>query len=448
MRRKIALAVLSLGILAAPAFAETDVLATMDALVQCAKVGIEPSEVIPKLAGDDVAESGVMVIELETLRAAYWIQHPDAVQASVDELIGGYGIDWTPAYFRSGRMSVDEEVVVATGILSESARSQIADRLHGAGVDTLDTSQALGWVVLFRDLVPEYLRSREVMVRLTDGETIGWPHLPVEGDLNIPSFTWRLTLKNGADNPVIAEWPVVVGKTTTRTPRTSGTVYCTIIHHYPSWTDPETGKYVSPGAWNPLGIWKLMPTEPKKVIWYYHGTNQPKLLNREYRAFSHGCIRNRNENIAALALFMLTRNAGEKLATGQLSGKLHFYGEKKNRQIALFDSVPATNRYHCLEVRKDAITGEPTLFAYPDVYWLRTDDGVTHRTVSEDFLAEQLKAVGIDPAGVDPSRISTLMTQLRATKSAAKYSLTQLTWMLEPSAAPAPALAEGEKTVP
>ncbi len=410
-------------------YASPEVWKDLDGLVHCQNVGVAPEQIYPQLAGDEVQETGVMAIPLETLRKAYWVEHPNATQVTVHELLADFGVTWVPVYFRPARWSTDEETVIATGILSETQVAMVADRVNQLSLKS-SSSEALGTVVLFRDLVPDHLRTREVLIRLTDGEVLGWPHLAVSGDLNIPAFTWRLTLESGPNRPLLAEWPVVVGKTTTKTPRTVGLVYCTMLHHYPPWTDPETKKYVGPGKHNPLGIWKLMPTEPKKVIWYYHGTNQPKLLNRTYRAFSHGCIRNRNENIAHLALFMLTRNSGVQLPTGQLAGNLDVYGETRTRLVPLFASVPAANRYHCLDVVQNTVTGEAELAAYPDVYWFRSDDGKTHRTVNSDYLSEKLTALGFDTAKLAPTDVAVFAKQLSAIKQAVRYPVSQLKLIL------------------
>lgn len=417
------------GLPVSTSFASPEVWKDLDGLVHCQNVGVAPEQIFPQLAGDEVQESGVMAIGLETLRKAYWVEHPNTTQATVHELLADFGVTWTPVYLRPARWSVEEETVIATGILSETQLAMVADRVYQYS-QSKASSDSMGVVLLFRDLVPEHLRTREVLIRLTDGEVLGWPHLAVSGDLNIPAFTWRLTLEDGQSRPLLAEWPVVVGKTTTKTPRTPQTVYCTMLHHYPPWTDPETKKYVGPGKHNPLGIWKLMPTEPKKVIWYYHGTNQPKLLNRTYRAFSHGCIRNRNENIAHLALFMLTRNSGVQLPTGQLAGNLDVYGETKTRLVPLFASVPALNRYHCLDIVKNPVTGESELAAYPDVYWFRSDDGKTHRAVNADYLSEKLAALGFDTAQLAPAEVAVFAKQLSTIKQSVRYGVSQLKLIL------------------
>ncbi|HMT12264.1 MAG TPA: L,D-transpeptidase, partial [Ignavibacteria bacterium] len=40
---------------------------------------------------------------------------------------------------------------------------------------------------------------------------------------------------------------------------------------------------------------------------YFHGTNKNGLLKNEYRALSHGCVRNDNTNIDKMKKFIVKR---------------------------------------------------------------------------------------------------------------------------------------------
>jgi len=97
-----------------------------------------------------------------------------------------------------------------------------------------------------------------------------------------------------------------VGKSSTKT----YTGYYNIfrLRNWPSWKDPESDPLepaTPPGPGNPLGLFAAHYDE--NSLRYFHGTNKNYLLENEYRALSHGCVRNDNGNIDKMKRFIVTK---------------------------------------------------------------------------------------------------------------------------------------------
>ena len=109
--------------------------------------------------------------------------------------------------------------------------------------------------------------------------------------VNIPSYE-LIAFEDG--KPVLRS-RVIVGSRKNRTPvmRTETSV----VRFRPTWTptpDMIRNEGIRPGTRpagrrNPLGLLAIR-LEPGMLI-YLHGTNKPRLFNRERRALSHGCVR-------------------------------------------------------------------------------------------------------------------------------------------------------------
>ncbi|MDF2232384.1 L,D-transpeptidase family protein [Albimonas sp. CAU 1670] len=132
--------------------------------------------------------------------------------------------------------------------------------------------------------------------------------VPAQGKailVNIPSFE-LIAFEDG--EPVMRS-RVIVGRDHAgdRTPEM--TTETSVVRFRPTWRPTPsmiaTGKYEDrtwpPGRNNPLGLLAIR-LEPGMII-YLHGTNQPKLFEREMRALSSGCVRvERWDEVAAWVL--------------------------------------------------------------------------------------------------------------------------------------------------
>jgi hypothetical protein len=254
---------------------------------------------------------------------------------------------WLPF---NGKRNVEEAIVAGTGVLEDQEIRKIKTNLW-----SFDYSKP-GLVVCEYE-IPEIYRHRETVVDF-DTNSASYPKFQLHTVLNIPAFRWRIYLKGENDKDAqIADWPVVVGKVGRKSQ--VGSYELTHLEHYPSWVDPDTHEYVSPGPHNPLGIWKIFRPGMR---WYYHGTNKEEILNSEQRARSRGCVRNKNWNIAKLAIVLLTRAVENPNA-------LDIYDEKLNRRtcrkrVALSNPVIAKNVYDTIEFDERS----QELVFYPNIY--------------------------------------------------------------------------------
>jgi len=142
--------------------------------------------------------------------------------------------------------------------------------------------------------------------------------------VNLPSRTIELF----ADNKLIREFPVAIGKPATPTPLGDYSIILKEVN--PTWYIPEQpGNFIPPGPNNPLGyrwigIWK---------DYGIHGTNAPSSISN---AVSNGCIRMYEEDVEELF---------------ELVG----YG------------TPVKITYEQVKVRNDT-NGQILLSVYPDIY--------------------------------------------------------------------------------
>jgi len=130
-------------------------------------------------------------------------------------------------------------------------------------------------------------------------------------ELNVPEFTSRIYQVYNNDTILVAVWPNVVGAPGSKT----YTGYYNIfrLRNWPSWKDPDSDPLepaTPPGPGNPLGLFAAHYDE--NSLRYFHGTNKNHLLKNEYRALSHGCVRNDNANIDKMKKFIV-----KKMVTSQ-----------------------------------------------------------------------------------------------------------------------------------
>jgi len=98
-----------------------------------------------------------------------------------------------------------------------------------------------------------------------------------------------------AGTTTLATYPVAVGRPGWETP--IGEFRIQRLQVYPTWQHPFTGEVVPPGPANPLGArWIGFWHNGTQAIGF-HGTPQGELIGQ---AVSHGCVRLRNGDVAAL----------------------------------------------------------------------------------------------------------------------------------------------------
>jgi lipoprotein-anchoring transpeptidase ErfK/SrfK len=97
------------------------------------------------------------------------------------------------------------------------------------------------------------------------------------------------------DDRAVATYDLAVAQVGWETP--TGTFSVMHMEQNPTWIHPITGVKVPPGEDNPLGnAWIGFWTDGKAEIGF-HGTNEEDLIGQ---AVSHGCLRMRNQDIAAV----------------------------------------------------------------------------------------------------------------------------------------------------
>lgn len=103
----------------------------------------------------------------------------------------------------------------------------------------------------------------------------------------------KLSVYKGAQ--LQTEYPLAVAQAGWETP--TGTFQVLNMERNPLWVHPITGEEVPPGPNNPLGVaWVGFWTDGESEIGF-HGTDQEELIGE---AVSHGCLRMRNADIAAI----------------------------------------------------------------------------------------------------------------------------------------------------
>lgn len=181
-------------------------------------------------------------------------------------------------------------------------------------------------------------------------------------ELNIPEFTSRIYQIYNNDTILITVWPNVVGAPSTKT----YTGYYNIfrLRNWPTWKDPESDPLepgTPPGPGNPLGLFAAHYDE--NSLRYFHGTNKNGLLKNEYRALSHGCVRNDNGNIDKMKKFivkkMVTSQDISWWANSKKSMMYNFTEEEKQK-------FPVRIKYKTFEIGNDSY-GDYIIF-FKDVY--------------------------------------------------------------------------------
>ncbi len=179
-------------------------------------------------------------------------------------------------------------------------------------------------------------------------------------ELNIPEFKSRIYQLYNGDTILIDTWPNVLGKPSTKT--YTGHYAAFRIRNWPSWKDPEAGdstRPTPPGPNNPLGLFVVHYDE--NSLRYFHGTNKNYLLKSDYRALSHGCVRNDNANIEKMKQFILKKVIKSRDLTSWLGSK-----KSMTYEFAEEDKFPVRILYRTFDVNKDSY-GDYIIF-FKDVY--------------------------------------------------------------------------------
>lgn len=181
-------------------------------------------------------------------------------------------------------------------------------------------------------------------------------------ELNIPEFTSRIYQIYNNDTILITVWPNVVGAPGTKT--YTGFYNIFKLRNWPTWKDPESDPAepgTPPGPGNPLGLFAAHYDE--NSLRYFHGTNKNHLLKNEYRALSHGCVRNDNGNIDKMKRFIV-----KKMVTSQ---DISWWAESKKSMIYNFteeekQKFPVRIIYKTYDIGNDSY-GDYIIF-FKDVY--------------------------------------------------------------------------------
>ncbi len=185
-------------------------------------------------------------------------------------------------------------------------------------------------------------------------------HPKILWELNIPAFESHIYQIYNGDTILIDTWPNVLGKPSTKT--YTGHYEAFRLRNWPFWKDPESADSVRPtppGPGNPLGLFVVHYDE--NSLRYFHGTNKNYLLKNEYRALSHGCVRNLNENIEKMKEFIVKKVVVSEDLTGWLGSKRSMTFEMKDE-----DKFPVRIIYKTFDINHDDY-GDYIIF-YKDVY--------------------------------------------------------------------------------
>jgi len=370
-----------------------------------------PPALYPPTFGLATEKPDVFILSIQQLVQLYYnVMHEMPAEEIMLSTLTSFYPDWMPVYVPISNNDLDDQILLSTGIIDNTLIERVRDDIYATGFDPSDQKEGDGFVAFLRGVIPAHYRTGRLLINWAENRIAAWPIQDLVGELNIPVFRWRIWHIVNNERYLIADWPVVVGKTSTRS-RLVEDLPMDQIEHYPPWTDPETKEYVAPGVKNPLGLWKLKSTFTRH-IWYYHGTNHPWLLKRPYRAFSHGCIRNDNTNIRRLAWLLLSHNAGEEVKPGLASGRIDVFPEKRNRIVPLLKPVQAHNVYDTIMVEKKNPLPESVISFYPNVYWIGVETEVYHLTTM-DNLQQKLQQLGVGPDEVDPDLAAELVQKMR-----------------------------------
>jgi lipoprotein-anchoring transpeptidase ErfK/SrfK len=226
---------------------------------------------------------------------------------------------------------------------------------------------------------------------LTDTAKIFWK-------LNIPEFQSRIYQLYNGKEIYIDTWPNVVGTIKDKT--YTGNFQAYKIRNWPFYKDPDPKKAslppTNPGPGNPLGLFVVHYDE--NSLRYFHGTNNPKVLNNQMRNLSHGCVRNDNGNIEKMKEFIIKRVVKSKNLSGWLGSKKTLVYDFDET-----DKFPVQIVYKTYEVDNDASGKYIMLFKdiynYSDPDNINTDvndEGLIKLTNKENIIAEYRKTFGND----------------------------------------------------
>ncbi|MDD5098569.1 MAG: hypothetical protein PHD31_02545, partial [Candidatus Pacebacteria bacterium] len=143
--------------------------------------------------------------------------------------------------------------------------------------------------------------------------------------------------------------------------------------------------------------------------WYFHGTNQEKLLKNEKRAISHGCHRNMNDNIAYLAGFLLSR----------FSDKLDVFDmpvSNGTRKVRLNAQIPTIKKYDTIEVFVSANPDESQIIFYPNVYGFSNESEFIQLT-NIVHLKKDLVSAGFSEERLDMQKLCDLAEKAKKAKN-------------------------------
>jgi hypothetical protein len=166
------------------------------------------------------------------------------------------------------------------------------------------------------------------------------------------------TLKLFNNGELVKEYPVAVGKPTTKTPIGSFTIRNKVVNPY--WNNK--GNIVAPGPRNPLGI-RWMGISAPRGTYGIHGNNVPSSIGTYASA---GCVR------------MYNNDAAELYSLITVSAKV---------QIS----------YDSIELKQDKYSSSNALIIYPDVYKQKNAEALlknilsSNRNVSPEQAARALK---------------------------------------------------------
>jgi murein L,D-transpeptidase YcbB/YkuD len=256
-------------------------------------------------------------------------------------------------------------------------RLNISSPVPEKGEDFYDKDMAreiVAWQKSNRLLTDGYI-GRQTRKKLNSGSTAKiidkvlanmerWRWLPDDmGDVhiqvNIPEYKMRVA--NSGD--VLHEERVIVGKPRHKTPIFSDIMETVVFNPY--WNVPQSiiwnemggvapagfeSRYRKgrvfirqpPGPRNALG--KVKFVFPNKYSVYMHDTPTKHLFKKDYRAYSHGCMRVRNPQRLAEVVMGLQDNSWSRNKVAS------YYGSRKNRSVKLDRKIPVHVTYFTVQV--------------------------------------------------------------------------------------------------
>ncbi|MCY7363106.1 MAG: L,D-transpeptidase family protein [Ignavibacteria bacterium] len=216
--------------------------------------------------------------------------------------------------------------------------------------------------------------------------------------LNLPEFQSKIYQIYNGKEIYIDTWPNVVGTNKDKT--YTGNFQAYKIRNWPFYKDPDPAKAslppTKPGPGNPLGLFVVHYDE--NSLRYFHGTNNPKVLNNQIRSLSHGCVRNDNDNIGKMKEFILKRVVKSKDLSGWLRSKKTMIYDFEE-----IDKFPVQIIYKTYEVDNDAKGKYIMLFK--DIYnydnpgkvnTTLNDPALITLTTTENILEDYRKIFGND----------------------------------------------------